>query len=530
MASPDSIHFDETPVNTQLAEEYLKTKLEIHPRGYGENGSYEMNAFNNKIFFSDIDTEPDKLENKEKTASNLSALYKLIKTNANLFCQLEYLIRGVPVKDVERYDLKLIFNNLLYCNQEKKNFVIYNDVYCDKLAFLSDTPLAVLGFVGQSLLCHLLNKTKIITIICDKHTAVIGSLFVDLCHEVGILQVKLLIVPDDTDCSKYDLLKVSELSSGCVGVVSNRSDVDSAVDTFLSSSTWYPWRIKKVFIQESALKRFTSAMKWKTRGRASDVTSCEISFSREEKLFVLEPGSVRDDSHQLIVLEAYRTVKELLNLLQNEKPFAISLWCSDLAETNEISHHVDSNIVWVNDHANFQGPPQSSQAFYSVIDLFYSSLTIPHVPELDQIKKLRESWLRRSPEQREAVLMEESRKHTFFTTIILEKHFQDNYVRVTKSNVIMGTIVPGGVWLVDFCNKLVDMSVINFVMKGGGLLVNYMSDEIDTFFKNLNETFEVPVVYKEEEAQSDGRKANVLWKPCYKHKVIWTNYGTIFAN
>ncbi|CAG9563715.1 unnamed protein product [Danaus chrysippus] len=469
MASPDSIHFDKAPVNTQLAEEYLKTKSEIHPRGYKENGSYEMNAFNNKIFFSDIDTEPDRVEN----VTNISS---------------------------------------------------------DKLAFLSDTPLAVLGFVSQSLLCDILNKSKMITIICDKQTAVIGSLFVDLCHEADLLHVKLLIVSDSTNCSKYDLLKVSELSSGCIGVVSNRSDVDSAVDTFLSSSTWYPWRIKKVFIQESALKRFTSAMKWKTRGSGSDVTTCEVSFSREEKLFVLEPGSVRHDSHQLVVLEAYRTVKELLTLLRNERPFAISLWCSDLAETNEIAHHVDSNIVWVNDHANFQGPPRSSQAFYSVIDLFYSSVKVPHLPEMDRLEKLKETWLSRSPEQREAVLMEEAHKHIFASTI-LEKDFQDNYVRVTDNNVIMGTIFPGGVWLVNFSNKLIDMSVINFVMKGGALLVIHMIDDedIDEFFKNVNETIELPVVYVKE-VQSDGREVNVLWKPCYKHKVIWTNYGTIFAN
>ncbi|XP_045452683.1 uncharacterized protein LOC123661788 [Melitaea cinxia] len=375
-------------INFEIFEEY--TNKEFHSLSCKDSGEFEYDACNNKIFLSSVETLQYRSSNLSK--SELSAkfldLAEVILENMNLLCQLDYLLRGTPIEETRNVEIKLLVQNLIYHSSlEERDESDYTDI---KICMYDDIPLSNLGLIAAS------NQLPL-TITSTKHTAVICSLFVVFCHLVGLTDyVYLLFVPnaDINRHLKYEAFFTEELRSGCVGIVTEKADIDSAIDTFLHATRRFPWNIETIYVQECILDQFKERIEWKTKEPASDVdktiikscSSVSSSFHRFEFA-----GNIKKISNNSIIIEAYRTNKELISFMSEIKTLGVSLWSSDVAESNEIAFNIKANIVWINDFGRFDGPPVASQAFYSSV-FNYGDEPDTLEQEIEEILKIRNSW------------------------------------------------------------------------------------------------------------------------------------------
>ncbi|XP_039759280.1 uncharacterized protein LOC120633201 isoform X2 [Pararge aegeria] len=479
----------------------------------------------------------------------LFSLAEKMKENIDLFSQLDYMIRKIPINESKNVDLQLLIQNLLYCSGDTSGRIFCGGfMWCIRID--TESSLATLGCVAQALM----SKVTHLTIECTVETAAICCLFTDLCHQVGLQEkVKLAILSETTDRHSnvtVDLnnIYVSEMKSGCVGIVTARSDVDSAVDTFLAATNRRPWNIKKILVQESVLERFKNTLEWKTKSTQNtpkrmvdqklEALSASV-YNYEGKIFLCEFAGteLEKNSVNTILIDSYRTTKELLSLLKGLNHFAASLWCSDIAESNEIAFNIDSSIIWINDFCNFNGPPKSSQAFYSLIDSHFTTALVTECPEIDEVMKLRRSWLQIAKSKREDIVRDilvKAPKRMIAKARIDAKDINfafDNFAHVENDTVCFGTETTPVILKWD---EEITVAITIFIAKGGGLLLipqkTYYRDNDFTkyVFEELREKG-APVLGVDK-YRSCRCEVPVLKKPIYKMKVVWSNFGTMFSN
>ncbi|XP_023939755.2 uncharacterized protein LOC112047068 isoform X2 [Bicyclus anynana] len=256
-----------------------------------------------------------------------------------------------------------------------------------------------------------------------KTTVTIGNLFCELCKEAGILVMISLYPEDDMQVSEV----LYETPDGCVGVLSACSDVDSAVDAFVAASTRtvapYPWRLRWLLVQESAMERFTRAL--------------ESRPPAERRAFALEhagelpPGAVP--------VEAYRTTREALALLAARAPFAVAAFAADAAEANEVAFAARVPLVWINGHGAFGGPPLGAAAVY-LSGVRRAPAGLPD----------RARWLALAPATRRARLCEALHKFS---------DYDPQYDSVLDISCDSAVAVDGRLWIAT--KTLVDFLVIN---------------------------------------------------------------------
>ncbi|XP_032520174.2 uncharacterized protein LOC116772187 [Danaus plexippus] len=549
----EGIKFDEANVSTKLAEEYLKKNPIFKSKGFADSDRFTLNDHKNTIYYSNYTRNLGAVvltKDVSELPLKLMNLAKKIEENVELFCQLELLLRKIPLEDTERIDLKLMTQNFMYHSSLKSSKEATSTAR--QITFESATPLVALGFISQVLMAHM---PKVV-IECTKETAPVATLFIELCHQVGLEgKVLLAILPEviEGGSSKVtmDFTKMGEFLNGCVGVVSGKSDIDSAVEYFLDASSRYPWALRKIFVQENAVERFTTTMTWKeekqmevtSAGKSKSDTDREISYFFGEKTFLMKPGrdSTEHDKN-VVILEAFRTVKELIGLLANEKPFALSIWCSDISETNELTHNVDASIVWVNDFANFEGPPRSSQAFFSLIDIYFSSQHIEQFPEMAELTKLKESWLELSVEQRRAVVrdalakIDRNQSKKMLDVLDDMTTEMESFVYLTKNMIATGIeLQPQAMMPSAMYDHGLESSIMSHIIKGGAILLHIPPRDLPVKSKDISYMFydnlrnmAGPVLFLEKEYKIGD--VSVIRHPIKRYKVIWTNFGTIFAN
>ncbi|XP_045452686.1 uncharacterized protein LOC123661790 [Melitaea cinxia] len=374
-------------LDIEIVEEYINK--EFHSLSCKDSGEFEYDACNNKIFLSSVETLQCCSSNLSK--SELSAkfldLAELVLENMNLLCQLDYLLRRTPIDETRDVEIKLLVQNLIYHSSlEERDESGYTDI---EICMYDDIPLSQLGLIAVS------NQIPLI-IISTKHTAVICSLFVELCHKVGLTDYVYLVfvtIADINKYIKYGAFFTEELRSGCVVIVTEKADIDSAIDTFLTTRR-FPWNIETIYVQEHILDQFKERVEWKTKEPASDVDKTIIkscsSVSSPFHRFEFSKN-INKISNSSIKIEVYRTNKELISLMSEIKTLGVSLWSSAVAESNEIAFNIKANIVWINDFGRFDGPPVASQAFYSSVFNYGDEPDILE-EEIEEILEIRNSW------------------------------------------------------------------------------------------------------------------------------------------
>ncbi|KAL4703463.1 hypothetical protein ACJJTC_010335 [Scirpophaga incertulas] len=414
----DNLQVDTMTIDTKLAKNYFEEhnytfycvvqhETKFVPISDGYN-SFVING-NSLVDFDK--SLPQYMDIKDNF--KLSKLSKDIENNADLFGQIDYIIRHVPVEQVKKYDMSLLSRNLLYCSLNP-----YISNIPGKLLIHDDTPLASLGFVSQ-----MLEKYGKALIITTAKTAAACCLFVELCRGVGLTNVYLTFVNKITDCSAADILDISSMkgiNSGCLGVITENADLESALAVLLETPSQKPWKLSEILVQESVYELFKKAMEW----RCGDLKSTSVAnirsdfYTFKDKVFVMDMLLCAGiDNKQEILVNAYRTTKELLSLVASKNLSFMSLWSNDINEANEICHNEKSpNIIWVNKYGGFDGPAISSQALYRNL-LISNTVRKSETDKVQTLLEKRQLWLKNSIDERVHILR----------SIILEQSDKDPY-------------------------------------------------------------------------------------------------------
>ncbi|KAJ8718196.1 hypothetical protein PYW07_006126 [Mythimna separata] len=522
-----NLQFSEMSVDTSLAQEYLnknKTLLELCNDYEGITKNFHPYVYNGKEFIKQgpllLGTNGEGMENTiQKMASGL-------KQNATLIAQLEYLFRNIPI-EVTKAQVDLLIQYL--------RCYVDSDIHAGRSTFHPDESLLMIGSQMQWI-C----KTRTLSCL-SKGTAAISYLLVTLLYDARGAQECCLYFERPRDSPNVDWLlrtksPIRGLDSGTVAVVSDDADVDSAVDKIISVSTKAPWHLRRILVQESVYQQFKDALGWKCKNKPlnSDVL-CADALTYTDRTFLLDPVQLTEENPSVVTVEAYRTTKEVISLLQQDKTRYVSLWTNGIAEINEVTHSTKSPVVWVNNVADFRGPPQVAEAVFS----YTYSYTIYPVVKGDSYAKLCElsqSWLKLDLERRrdilcgvldKYILLHPARKQFAEIKNSLLTCTLKSFVDVGKDYVCIGMSQPLGV-LGYTGDTIFSVESFKSILQGNALYVLSKADEgIDyVVFKQAS----VPVERGKEALMDDSEV--IIWQSGLDTitRVVWTISGTIFAN
>ncbi|XP_063382077.1 uncharacterized protein LOC134668559 [Cydia fagiglandana] len=343
----ENLKFDEIPMSTKLAVEYIKTKegsfrsLYFEP----EKTICKVDSYSNNIECADSSSfllpGTSTLSTTESWTNITEKLKKLatgIKQRSDLFCQLEWLIRRIPIENTQ-HSINLIMKNLLHASADWKAAYIEEGV----ITMTDNTPMLILGFIAQ-----IFKTCEDPIILSTPQTAVVCHLFTEVCREVG-WNVRLILIEQLNnlmDDNKVYPNLFNSLLSEITGIITEQSDLDSAVDDFLNAEL-HPLPLTRLLVQENVFEEFKTILDWKCKLRHEEpgldmqeiVQKCSNSFRYGDKLFLINYAGcyIRQGSEQVVLIEAFRSVKELLSLVLKYKQLCLSIWASSVLEANEIA-------------------------------------------------------------------------------------------------------------------------------------------------------------------------------------------------
>ncbi|XP_049876931.1 uncharacterized protein LOC126374363 [Pectinophora gossypiella] len=341
---------EEQKVDTKLAQDFLKKNasvIKIVKSGDNDKISAQM-----KTYFN---LEIKNLPTEEK----LLLFASKIEENAELFAQLEAFLRDVPKEEVINTDKNLIVQCFKYWSTNIPVNCCYLGIIPSNIDMTVSSPLAKLGAV----VCGIKYYMDVKVHCCDVTTPVC-YLFVRLCLEAGLDRVHLFYKKE-----KYMTESGEDFKNGCSAVVTEHSDMHSVIKRLLHSTSERPWKLHHLFVQEGNIenvKKILLANKLKRYKNERKLKKIEI-LQLENKLFAFDfvADENKPEGYQVIIVEPYRTINDLLTLIKKENPFFLSVWTNDISEASEIAYNAMLPIVWINDYGTFDGADRSSQAFYS---------------------------------------------------------------------------------------------------------------------------------------------------------------------
>lgn len=512
-----------TITSSGMVESYLKQHSEFRSINVwktwsSDNEDHHVVCYGKKIHYhkfmtlnNESITQYKHLETMDERKKALKKLAKLLDEKTNLICEMEFYTRKQSENDVRTY-LNLIkqqfeLQNIEHHSGKMKPFVCID----------GNTPLLYLGFLQR--IIYYLGRFCIYT---TPEMAPICTLFMEMAHEAGFKDYSSLIILDKINEGKLqDLNGVNGFQSGTTAVVTARCDLDSAVDMFIASSPNAPWRLRSILVQENVYDHFKRAMKWKHDLGCSEkkpgIELSDLTYEIEGKKFIFDYSGRGDVTG--VTIEAYRTTKELLQLLDNCKPYYLSLWASDVAEADEVALKCCSNVVWSNDLANFASPVALFNIIFPVL--------VRNAENGDEIKELVKDWTKLSFGER---------KHALLTSL-------QGYIGSIESNA--ETYRAN-----EFAQRLVDEQSGSLITHGNVLIkvlkrTNELRPMVEDFSYECirSALFGLgTVVDKIEDGLLEAFKANGVpisrptipivgyWTALYRYKLIWSSYGTIFAN
>lgn len=315
-----------------------------------------------------------------------------------------------------------------------------------------------------------------------------------------------------------------------------------------------PWKLNKIWVQECIYDEFKLALSRKCNTKKSSGCSetklSDNEFIIEGKHFLIDFSedilNTEKTNHHTVLVEAYRTNKELISLL-NTKDYFLSLWASDISEANEIVYSIATPVVWINDYGCFYGPPKASQAIFSDVSIQRDEyLKHSHWLFKEDFKELNDrldKWKMLSYEKRKEII-----NNVLFKKAICDEIFQfiddinqpDPYkfIDITDRKVCVGIdSVHDSVKYLDIDEDSL-IAVCKALLHGNIYVI--CRQPIGYEFKNiLDALFDVGVPILIDSVDSslkrmDSDKVEIELISFYiyllKTRVIMSNYGTIFAN
>ncbi|VVC94605.1 unnamed protein product [Leptidea sinapis] len=431
----------------------------------------------------------------------------LINENCELFTQLLSIAAMVKIHEARKIDFILFRDRLIQQLLVKPSSNKDSGVYYERTWYqgfdLKSSPLRV-------------NK-KMRHVVC---------LFTTLSHKVG-LPIQLEPFWDiDYQCFKVPF--------GCLGVITGRSDLHSAIDLFMETPTRLPFALQKIWIEESAAEKFNHLMKWKTNLRKDEIepeilSCCTEAYCYENKLFLFEYAADHppETDKYVVFIETYRTVKELFTLYDH-RYYGISIWCSDLILSNEIAATLSANLIWINDFNNFSSPKISNTYFNYVSNVKFT-VTLERTDEVDEVLKLKNEWMQKSIECRKVLMSDVFKGHDISKQLEIYDVAMNGVVSVNGDRSIMCIEIPTGLIYFDTSCASIDFRLISSIIRGNAVLLalfNPTNEELLIWEKLIN--IGAPIVKYNGKRIENGEF--VVKKEYFMNKVIVTKYGSIFAN
>ncbi|CAF4788500.1 unnamed protein product [Pieris macdunnoughi] len=496
----EPLKFDTMEVNTSLAKKFF----EDHPNLVEQPTKTDLE--NDTYLRGAIEDLPDKFKK----------LVKLIEKNTDLFCQLEYLTRKFPVKTTKNNDLKLLVNYLNYHSICNEPVTVRNIIKIPTITISDTTPLLNLGLIADVFLAEF----KEAILISTTRNVAVCTLFKELCEEAG-LSVRIKIRSLDSASLSY----FEKDWGSCVGIITRRSDIESAVDVFLNAPIMNIWAVKMIYVEESAIERFKQLIGSKAIQKTEKISHFSTDtyhYNNKVYLFEFIKDTVAQStpSQMYIPILTYRTVKDLLSLIKTS--LCVSLWSSDVAESNEIANSLKSSIVWINDFGNFNGSPRIAQSYFSRLNLTNNKIQTKLTPTIQHLMKLRSEWVKKDIYVRRELVLGYLKGIKGKNTI----NFDMDIVDIGKDFMCVGKVMPVEiVYLEDI--SLHD--VLRAITRGSGVLY-YSKGDIDEYYSYLTK-INAPIVFLDNElSDSYDGEVSVYKIPSGWTKAIWTSFGTIFAN
>ncbi|CAH0696097.1 unnamed protein product [Spodoptera exigua] len=520
--------FSKMTVDTSLAQEYLK-KNEALSELYSD---YDANVKKNPSRHGGVFKKVLGSYNDDETQNILWQLAANLKQNSELIAQLEYHIRKIPIEDTKTQLNVLIQYVKSYFGIKKD---VIDNIKSDQHFMVGD-PLLNLAQVVYMMVHK--QHDHIILYTTTKEPVAICHLFVTLCHQAGYKSLLL-------ECRHNSQLAQAVVNKyGTVAVVAEDTDVDSAVDKFLSSSKQVPWYLRRILVQESVYKQFKDALNWKCSLKNNEKNAvgpsvlCSQALTYEGRTFLIDPVQVVEAQQSFVIVEAYRTAKEVISILQQDEPHYLSLWINGIAQINEFTQNTNAAVVWVNNIGDIRGPPLVARALHPVLQDKYHSTTIFNEKNdrIAKLVKLSQPWSKMDLDSRRDILMNVLQKYMLSDPQNLDyTHVRksllnltsESFVQTGKDYTCTGLWKPAGFIALPATEWSLSLAV-TLALQGNALVFYSLETPSKVPNVELLEAAGVPVVHVESCPSKPITPG--LRGPTRTLQVIWTNSGTIFAN
>ncbi|CAH2042729.1 unnamed protein product, partial [Iphiclides podalirius] len=509
-------------VPVEKAKEYMKHNNDkFESIGYNNSDKSGNDFCNNKLIYADYTrTLPNNaLEYSDILSQDYVAgfpqkflrLVQDIEAKQMLFAETEYMLRKIPIEQTVNFDLKLIVQNIMHVSSSMRLKFYKSNV----IVMRETSPLATLGFVAQLLCAH-----SDVVIESSAQTAVLCHIFTVACHNAGLNNVKLALV-ENSPSGGNDVTEIPELLSGCVAVVTGSADVDSAVDALIAAPDKGPWRLGRVSVQECIGERFRRALSWKSalEGSNPQLGAARTAYAANGKLFSYEHHG--RGVNDLVAVDEYRTVRELLSLSNACAPLALSLWCGGVAEANEIAHNSSADLVWINGYGAFAGPPAASQGFYSILDVAFAGIGVPATA----VQTLSKSgaWMKLTADKRRELLYAAWEQFGIASVSLDTEFGADSFASVEGPFLCIGIRRPAG--LVACLGRDSSREALAASLAGNAVLFGDAAWQ-----KPIHEAMAAAGAPVATFRPLEGDRSVPSALSSCRTKVVWTSFGTVFAN
>lgn len=288
-------------------------------------------------------------------------------------------------------------------------------------------------------------------------------------------------------------------------------------------------------MQENVYQQFKDALTWKCNlkeKKDETIVSnilCSGTVSYDGRTFIIDPVELLNDQQAVVPVEAFRTRKEMLSMIQKSETHYLSLWSNGIAGINEVSHKSGSPIVWVNNLAEFRGPPQILNAIYT--DMF-DELKIKKSVGIGALSIASKEWRQMGFEKRERCLHRliekiEVREVANNITEALVDCNMKSFVDEGDDYVCIGKSSPVGIILVPD-DKIFTPKTFKSLLYGNVILSLTENLKIRELFQSVGVPLEITKQVEPAVGDENGTSVHVVLDSNFK--AIWTNSGTIFAN
>lgn len=298
--------------------------------------------------------------------------------------------------------------------------------------------------------------------------------------------------------------------------------------------------------------------------KATDVYVCE------EKIFLFDyAGSIEEipNSLPVVLIETYRTTKELLCLIKKYRPSYLSLWCNDVSVSNEIIYGSNVANVWLNDYGVFEGVGDVAETFYkgyecTPLDFQANENDMKDFAEqVGNLSKMWSVWVKYNLNKRKTIISNVFEKYK--ETASTENEWYINIRNLVENLQIWNKNITYSIENGKLCQRINEhigkivhindrgynemniIAILKSILNGNGIILRgYCEDECIKLL-NLFASEGVPILTDVTStwsldyfslASTFKELSLVTWRfvfdeqILYRPRTIWSSFGETFAN